>query len=134
MKTILVIEDNPDNLDLVTEILEDEGYEVVGAGTAKEGICMLEGDNIDMVLMDIGLPDMNGLEATKIIKSDPSTRDIPVIALTAYAMKGDREKVLSAGCDWYLTKPIDEQELIKTVNRFIEGGLNEDISCGRCPR
>ncbi|MDY6964809.1 MAG: response regulator [Halobacteriota archaeon] len=119
MKTILVVEDNPDNLDLVTEILEDEGYIVTGANSAEEGIRLVGEDDVDLVLMDIGLPDMDGLEATKIIKSDPNIKDIPIVALTAYAMKGDREKVLNAGCDGYLTKPLEEDELIKKIKEFI---------------
>ena len=110
-----------DNLDLVTEILEDEGYNVTGAGCAKDGIRLLGKGGIDLVLMDIGLPDMDGLEATKIIKSDSSTKMVPVVALTAYAMKGDKERVLDAGCDEYLTKPLSEDELLETIRRFIGG-------------
>ena len=121
MKTILIIEDNPDNLDLATEILEDEGYEIIGVDSAKEGIRLLKEGGVDMVLMDIGLPEMDGLEATRIIKSDFEIKDIPVVALTAFAMKGDKEKVLSAGCDGYLTKPLDENELVETVKGFVRG-------------
>ncbi|MDY6931491.1 MAG: response regulator [Halobacteriota archaeon] len=119
--TILVIEDNPDNLDLVTEILEDEGYTIIGAGSAEEGIKKLRECEIDLVLMDVGLPDMDGLEATRIVKSDKSLSKIPIIALTAYAMKGDKEKVLEAGCDGYLTKPLDESILLETIESFVEG-------------
>ena len=119
--TILVIEDNPDNLDLVTEILEDEGYIIIGAGSAEEGIKKLREGEIDLVLMDVGLPDMDGLEATRIVKADKRLNQIPIIALTAYAMKGDKEKVLEAGCDGYLTKPLDESILLETIESFVEG-------------
>ncbi|MDY6865088.1 MAG: response regulator [Halobacteriota archaeon] len=119
--TILVIEDNLDNLDLVTEILEDEGYTIIGAGSAEEGIKKLREGDIDLVLMDVGLPDMDGLEATRIVKADKKLNRIPIIALTAYAMKGDKEKVLGAGCDGYLTKPLDEDTLLSTIETFVEG-------------
>ncbi|MDY6959270.1 MAG: response regulator [Halobacteriota archaeon] len=119
--TILVIEDNPDNLDLVTEILEDEGYTIIGAGSAEEGIKKLREGEVDLVLMDVGLPDMDGLEATRIVKADKKLNRIPIIALTAYAMKGDKEKVLGAGCDGYLTKPLDEDTLLNTIEAFVEG-------------
>lgn len=119
--TILVVEDNPDNLELVTEILEDEGYTIIGAGSAEEGIKKLREGGVDLVLMDVGLPDMDGLEATRIVKSDLKLDKIPIVALTAYAMKGDKEKVLGAGCDGYLTKPLDEGELLEMIQTFIEG-------------
>jgi len=118
--TILVIEDNPDNLDLVTEILEDEGYIIIGVGSAEGGIKKLREDGVDLVLMDVGLPDMDGLEATRIVKADRKLNKIPIIALTAYAMKGDKEKVLGAGCDGYLTKPLDEGELLEIIKRFVD--------------
>ncbi len=115
MKTILVVEDNPDNMALVEQILEDEGFCVLKAVLAKDGIALLKESAVDMILMDISLPEMNGLEATKIIKAGETTKDIPVIALTAHAMETDREEAISAGCDGYLTKPIDEEELLETI-------------------
>ena len=119
MKTVLVVEDNRDNFDLVAEILEDEGYVVTGADSAEEGIRIIKKGGVDLVLMDVGLPDMDGLEATKIIKSGRNTKNIPIVALTAYAMKGDREKTISAGCDEYLPKPLNEDKLIETIKTFI---------------
>jgi len=120
MATILVIEDNPDNLDLIEEILEDEGHQVLKATLAEDGIAALRQTGADLVLMDIALPQMSGLEATRIIKDDNAMRETPVIALTAHAMTTDRDTALAAGCDAYLTKPIDERKLIDTIKQFVE--------------
>ncbi len=119
MKTILVVEDNPDNMTLIEQILEDEGFCVLKAILAKDGIAMLKEESVDLILMDISLPEMNGLEATKIIKAEQTTKDIPVIALTAHAMKTDREEAMSAGCDDFFTKPIDEEKLLDTINKHL---------------
>jgi len=115
VKTILVVEDNPDNMVLVDEILEDEGFRVLQASTAEAGIVQLDSEDVDLVLMDISLPRMSGLEAIRIIKANNATRDIPVIALTAHAMQTDRDKALAAGCNDFLTKPINEDELIAAM-------------------
>jgi len=120
MRTILVIEDNPDNMTLIEEILEDEGFNVLTAVMAEEGIALLGDAEVDLILMDISLPKISGLEATKIIKANDTTKDIPIIALTAHAMKSDRDMALSAGCDDFLTKPIDEEELLETINRLLK--------------
>jgi CheY-like chemotaxis protein len=117
---ILVVEDNDRNRRLIRIVLKAKGYEVIEAVTAEEAIVQLKNEPIDLILMDIQLPKMDGLELTKKIKDNPNTKDIPIIALTAYAMKGDREKFLDAGCDGYIGKPIDTQELPEVVANFLE--------------
>ncbi len=117
---ILIVEDNPMNMELATDLLEAAGYVVIQAGTAKECIELARAEFPDLILMDIGLPGMDGLEATGVLKQDPATKDIPVIALTAHVMKGDEERALAAGCAGYITKPIDTSEFPKAVARFIE--------------
>ena len=119
MKTILVIEDNPDNMDLMEEILEDAGYGVLKAGLAEEGIRLLRERGADLVLMDISLPRMSGLEATAIIKGDGVLKGIPVVALTAHAMPSDRRAALEGGCEAFLTKPVDEALLMETLERLL---------------
>jgi len=117
--TILVIEDNPDNMTLMEEILEDEGFTVLKAFLAEEGIELLKETRPDLIIMDISLPDMDGLEATRIIKADDYTNGIPIVAITAHAFHKDRDMALSAGCDDFLTKPIDEEKLLETINRYL---------------
>lgn len=116
---ILVIEDTLMNMELVTDLLEVAGYKVLQAETAEMGIVKAKAEAPDLILMDIGLPDMDGLTATGILKQDQLTKDIPVIALTSHAMKDDRERIMAAGCDDYITKPIDTREFPKMVGRFI---------------
>jgi len=120
MSVIMVIEDNPDNMDLVTEILEDEDYTVEGFDRAGAGLERLQSGGIDLVLMDVSLPDMNGLDATRIIKKDDALKHIPVLALTAHAMANDERTCLEAGCDAYLTKPIDDELLLQRISYFLE--------------
>jgi len=115
MSVIMVIEDNPDNMDLVTEILEDENYKVEGFNRARTGLERLKLGNIDLILMDISLPDMNGLDATRLIRQDGSISHIPILALTAHAMINDERLCLDAGCDAYLTKPIDDELLLQRI-------------------
>ena len=119
MTTILVIEDNPDNMALIEEILEDEGFTVLKAFLAEEGIKLLTETRPDLIIMDISLPEMDGLEATRIIKSDDHNNCIPIVAITAHAMQKDRDIALAAGCDDFLTKPIEEEKLLKALNRFL---------------
>lgn len=116
---ILVVEDNPLNLDLVRDLLEGEGYIVAAAETAEAGIRLARELRPALILMDISLPGMDGLEATRIIKSDPATRHLPIIALTAHAMKGDDRLAASAGCDGYLAKPINTRHFISTVRALV---------------
>jgi two-component system cell cycle response regulator DivK len=118
--TILIIEDTPANLRLFTVILTAAGYQVLSATTAKEGIALARSAQPDLILMDIQLPTMNGLEATTLLKADPLTAGIPIIAVTAFAMKGDEEKIRAAGCDEYLSKPVHHQVLLQAVNRVLD--------------
>lgn len=117
--TILVIEDNPLNLELVTDLLEACGFIVRQTRTATDGLRAARETLPDLVLMDFGLPDMHGLSATQILKSDPRTAHLPVIALTAHAMKGDETSALQAGCDGFLTKPIDTRTFATAVRAFL---------------
>jgi CheY-like chemotaxis protein len=119
-KKILIIEDNLLNLELATDLLEVNGFVVASAQTAEEGLRMARELLPDLVLMDFSLPGMDGLSATKNLKTDPATRHLSVVGLTANAMKGDAEAALAAGCDGYLTKPIDTRTFIAAVTKFIE--------------
>ena len=114
-KKILLVEDNPVNRRLAVFLLRAHGYEVREATTALEALEMLEKERPDLIVMDIQLPGMDGLEVTRKIKAQPATADIPVIAVTSYAMKGDREKALAAGCVGYVTKPIDKNIFIQEI-------------------
>ena len=114
-KNILLVEDNAVNRRLAGFLLRSQGYEVREATTATEAFEMLKGDQPDLIVMDIQLPGMDGLEVTKKLKEQPATADIPIIAVTSYAMKGDREKALAAGCAGYVTKPIDKKIFIEEV-------------------
>ena len=117
---ILIVEDNSMNLELATDLLEAAGYFVIQAGSAEEGIKLARADSPDVILMDIGLPGMDGLEATRVLKQDLATKDIPVIALTAHAMQGDEEKAFASGCAGYIAKPINTRAFSKTVSQFID--------------
>ena len=112
---VLVVEDTPANMTLATLILEKAGYAVLQACNAMDGIALAHSGAPSLILMDIQLPGMNGLDATRTLKGDSATRAIPVIAMTAFAMKGDKEKMLAAGCDDYISKPIRYKEFLKKV-------------------
>ena len=116
---ILVIEDNPLNLELVTDLLEANGLTVYSAQTADEGLRLARELLPDLVLMDFGLPGMDGLAATRQLKADPATRHLPVVGLTSHAMMGDEEIARKAGCDGYLTKPINTRTFIATLMHFL---------------
>ena len=120
-ESILVVDDNAQNLKLARVMLRAEGYEVRTAVDAEEALELLAGYTPDLIFMDIQLPGMDGLELTRRLKGDPARREILVIALTAYAMKGDRERALAAGCDGYLAKPIDSEALSTTVSAMLSG-------------
>jgi CheY-like chemotaxis protein len=117
---ILIIEDNPMNMELTTDLLKVSGYIVVQAETAEQGIKMAQSQKPDLIIMDIGLPVMDGLSAVEILKKDGKTKDIPILALTSYAMKGDREKILEAGCEGYLAKPIDTRKFADEVKAILK--------------
>jgi CheY-like chemotaxis protein len=116
---ILIIEDNLLNLELATDLLEMNGFTVYSAQSAEEGLRLAADLLPDMVLMDFSLPGMDGLTATKKLKADPTTSHITVIGLTANAMKGDEELALSAGCNGYLTKPINTRTFVATVKQLM---------------
>ncbi len=120
MSKILYVEDNPQNMRLVRKILVAAGYEVLEATSGLAGIASAERDNPDLILMDVNLPDINGLEATSRLKAMPIISEIPIIALTANAMHGDRENCIAAGCDGYLAKPVMKNELLNTVALFLK--------------
>jgi two-component system cell cycle response regulator DivK len=117
--TILYIEDNFDNRLLVRRVLEADGYHVVEAEDGLQGIEWLKTQTPDLVLMDINLPEIDGYEVTKRLKQLPTMTNVPVIAMTANVMKGDREKTLAAGCDGYISKPIDIDSLSDDIARFL---------------
>jgi CheY-like chemotaxis protein len=120
--TILIIEDHPLNMELIADLLETHGYVVLQAEDAESGIALAKEERPAIVLMDVGLPGMDGLTATSILKAEAATKEIPVIALTAHAMKEDEEKALAAGCDGYIRKPVDTRTLPEMVARFIPLG------------
>jgi two-component system cell cycle response regulator DivK len=117
--TILYVEDNYDNRMLIRRVLEAEGYRVIEAEDGVQGIERLQSQTPDLVLMDINLPEIDGYEMTKRFKQLPSMDKVPVIAVTANVMKGDREKTLAAGCDGYIPKPIDIDALPDQIARFL---------------
>lgn len=121
MATIMVVEDNPTNMKLVQMVLDRGGYAVQEATGAEEAIEAIRINPPDLVLMDVQLPGMDGFEAMALLKADPTTAAIPVVALTAFAMHGDEEKILEAGFDAYVAKPIRYAELLALVERILTG-------------
>lgn len=123
---ILVVDDNPLNMKLIRVLLTGEGYQVKTAADASEALAVLAEFHPRLILMDIQLPGIDGLELTRRLKADPSTRDITIVGLTAYAMKGDEERIRAAGCDGYIPKPIDT----RTLPGFIKSYLKDEASKG----
>jgi CheY-like chemotaxis protein len=121
MPKILIIEDTENNRVLLTRRLKPRGHDIVTADDAESGLPLVESEKPDLILMDVGLPGMDGWNATRALKQNPATRHIPVIALTAHAMQGDREKAVEAGCDDYETKPIDFNRLFEKIDRLVSG-------------
>ncbi len=119
-KKVLVVEDNAMNKILVREILTMNGYDVVEAGSGKEAIKMAAAENPDLILMDLNLPGMDGITAVRILKANEACKDIPVIALTASAMKGEDAKILSDGFDGYMSKPIEMKKLLKNIESYFK--------------
>jgi two-component system, cell cycle response regulator len=122
-KTILVIEDNELNLKLVRALLQRGSFQVLEAGNAETGLALARSGRPDLILMDIQLPGMDGLTATRLLKKDPELKKIPVAALTSYAMEGDVEKAKEAGCNGYITKPIDTRNFLDTVRKFMQDSV-----------
>jgi len=115
MAKVLIVEDNPANMKLATFLVQSAGHTVLSATNAEDGLTLALGDQPNLILMDIQLPGMDGLEATGLLKQDKATRAIPVIALTALAMKGDEERIRAAGCDGYIAKPMRYQEFLAII-------------------
>ena len=118
MKRVLVIEDNGTNLYLIRFMLEKSGYEVIEAREGATGVELAGKEKPDLILMDIQLPDIDGLEATKRIRASEADSDIPIIALTSYAMAGDRERALGAGCTGYIEKPINPETFMTEIEKY----------------
>jgi len=119
-RVILIVEDDPRNLKLIRDLLQIRGYTTLEATDGKQGVDMAREKMPDLILMDIQMPVMDGLEATSILKADPVTKSIPTIALTAFAMQGDREKCMEAGFNDYITKPLDTRAFMTKVKEYLE--------------
>ena len=119
-KTILIIEDNKLNMKLVRSLLQVQKYKIIEAENAEKGIQLVRDHHPDLILMDIQLPGIDGLKATELILNDENLKDMPILALTSYAMEGDKEKALAAGCVGYITKPIDTRSFLKTIAEYIQ--------------
>jgi two-component system cell cycle response regulator DivK len=119
-RKILIVEDNKDNRELVVKVLKLKGYQVIEAVDGKEAIEKARAEKPDLILMDLFIPKIDGYEVTKQLKNDGDLQHIPIIALTAQAMKGDMEIALAAGCDGYMPKPIDVRELPRQIKRFLK--------------
>lgn len=115
---ILLVEDNEFNRDMLSDRLKRKGYEIIMAEDGEKGVALAQSESPDLILMDLSLPIINGWEATQKIKSNPNTHHIPVIALTAHAMVGDREKALQSGCDDYDTKPVEFARLLDKIKKL----------------
>jgi CheY-like chemotaxis protein len=122
MPKLLLIEDNAANRDMLSRRLQRRGYEVVEAVDGHQGLTMAQVEAPDLILMDMSLPELDGWEATRLLKADPTTASIPVIALTAHAMSSDRERALEAGCDDYDTKPVDLPRLLSKIEALVGSG------------
>lgn len=120
-EAILVVDDQPANLKLARVLLASEGYEVRTAADAEEALSILQDFRPRLILMDVQLPGMDGLELTRRLKADPATSDVVILAMTAYAMKGDDEKALAAGCDGYVSKPIDTRTVPGVIAAHLAG-------------
>ncbi|KXK12342.1 MAG: response regulator receiver protein [Chloroflexi bacterium OLB14] len=117
---VLIVEDNMDTYELVRFILEKNGYEVFLAVNGRDGVNAATKQKPDLIVMDLSMPEMDGWTATRLIKQNKDTSSIPLIALTAHVLPGDRQRAVEAGCDEYITKPMDLLELVETVNRWVK--------------
>jgi two-component system, cell cycle response regulator DivK len=130
-KVVLIVDDDPRSMKLSYDLLNVFGYTTLAAFNGQQAVEMAKNHRPDLILMDIQLPVMDGLSATRLIKADPTTKDIPIVAATAYAMKGDEDKVIAAGCNGYVTKPIDIQVLLKTVEKYLADQNTDQIVLNR---
>jgi two-component system cell cycle response regulator DivK len=122
MKRLLIIEDHPTNRKLLGDILRLKGFDVAEAESALVGLEIAGDGSFDLVLMDIQLPGMDGLEATRRLRADPVTKDLLIVAVTAHAMKGDEQRILDSGCDAYVTKPIAYKDFLETLDGLFRNG------------
>lgn len=118
-KTILIVEDNDLNMKLFNDLLQAHGYETMQTKDGREVVGIVRQKRPDLILMDIQLPEISGLEVTRMLKDDPELKSIPVIAVTAFAMKGDEEKIREGGCEGYIAKPISVVSFLQTVQKFL---------------
>jgi len=121
-KTILLVEDDFMNMKLAQHVLESDGYTVLKATTGQEALNQIKNNSLDLILMDIQLPDIDGMTLVRIIRAKDTTKETAILALTACAMKGDREKILKTGCNDYISKPINVEKFISTVRRYLGTG------------
>lgn len=119
-KTVLIVEDNELNMKLFNDLLQANGYETLQTKDGREALSLARKDSPDLILMDIQLPEISGLEITRLLKAEERTRQIPIIAVTAFAMKGDEEKIREGGCDGYIAKPISVTSFLQTVAQFLD--------------
>ena len=117
-KTILIVEDNDLNMKLQNDLLQAHGYDTLQSVDGKDALSLAREHHPDLIIMDIQLPEISGLEYTKMLKADEGLKDIPVLAVTAFALKGDEEKIRAAGCDGYIAKPISVHHFLETVAKF----------------
>jgi two-component system cell cycle response regulator DivK len=120
-KKILVVDDNQDSRELVVKVLKNRGYQMIEAADGEDALEKAAAENPDLILMDISIPKINGYEVTRRLKSQVNFKNTPIIALTAHAMKGDREKALEAGCDGYISKPINIHEIPDLIKSYLQG-------------
>lgn len=120
--TVLLVEDNADNQAIYRLILEHSGFEVIQAWDGEEGVTMARKRMPDVILMDVSIPKLDGLQATRILKADAATAGIPIIALTAHALRGDKDRAFDAGCDGYLSKPVEPKRVAEEVRRVLAQG------------
>ena len=118
-KKVMIVEDNELNMKLFNDLLETQGYETVKTSEGLKAVQLARDSSPDLILMDIQLPEVSGLQVTKWLKEDPQLRTIPVIAVTAFAMKGDEERMREGGCDDYISKPISVQKFLETVKKYL---------------
>ena len=120
-KRVLIVEDNELNMKLFNDLLEQSGYQTIQTRSGVEAVELIRTRRPDLVLMDIQLPEVSGLQVIEWVKDDPALRHIPIIAVTAFAMKGDEEKILQSGCEAYLSKPISVPQFLKTIGLYLDG-------------
>ncbi len=119
MKTVLVVEDNADNLQIITYALQRAGYEVISAETGENGVAMAIANRPFFIIMDINLPGIDGIEATTRIRASKIDGTMPIIAITSYAMRGDRDRIMAAGCNGYFEKPFDPLTIVEQIHKII---------------